>query len=64
MHNRSESIEKEFRAYIEEQGIKSRDLIHPLRAALTGKTIGPGLFEIMEVLGKEKVINRMKGLKK
>lgn len=55
----AQNIEKEFRDYIAERGIKSRDLIHPLRAALTGKTIGPGLFEAVALLGKEKVKKRL-----
>ncbi len=54
-----EEIEKDFRDYINGQGIQSRDLIHPLRAALTGKTIGPGLFEVIALLGKDRVIKRL-----
>jgi glutamyl-tRNA synthetase len=49
---------------VEERGIKAAAVIHPTRMAISGKTKGAGLFEIMEVLGKEKVINRMKGLKR
>ncbi len=55
-----EAIEKEFRAYLAENNIQSRDLIHPLRAALTGKTIGPGLFEVISLLGKDRVAKRLK----
>jgi glutamyl-tRNA synthetase len=33
--------------------------VHPVRAALTGKTIGPGLFELMEVLGKKRIEERL-----
>lgn len=40
--------------------IKSAELIHPLRLALTGKTVSPGLFEVMSVLGKEKVLQRLR----
>ncbi len=54
-----ENIEAAFRDYIAQANIKSRDLIHPLRAALTGKTVGPGLFEVLAVLGKEKVVKRL-----
>jgi glutamyl/glutaminyl-tRNA synthetase len=57
-----EAIEKEFRAAATEQGLKAKDLVHPVRVALTGKTIGPGLFETMEVLGKEQVISRLQRL--
>ena len=58
----TESIEKEFRATIEELGLKMKDLVHPTRIALTGKRVGPGLFETMEVLGKNKVCQRLSKL--
>ena len=57
-----EEIEKEFRDTAASLGLKARDLVHPVRVALTGKRIGPGLFETMEVLGKEKVIKRLERL--
>ena len=59
-----EGIEEICRNIVEERGIKAAAVIHPTRMAISGKTKGAGLFEIMEVLGKEKVINRMKGLKR
>ncbi len=34
-------------------------LVHPARLALTGKTVGPGLFELAELLGKEACVTRM-----
>ncbi len=34
-------------------------IVHPMRVALTGKTFGPGLFELMAVLGKEQVQKRL-----
>jgi len=39
--------------------IKGGKIIHPTRVSLTGKKIGPGLFELMVVLGKEKNIKRL-----
>ncbi len=39
--------------------IKAADLIHPLRLALTGFSISPGIFEVIELLGKETVIRRL-----
>ncbi len=59
-----EGIEEICRDIVEERGIKAAAVIHPTRMAISGKTKGAGLFEIMEVLGKEKVVNRMKGLKR
>ena len=40
-------------------GVESKDVIHPLRVALTGKTVGPGLFELIEVLGRDRVLARL-----
>ncbi len=54
-----EVIEKNFRAAVEDLGLKVRDLVHPVRVALTGKRVGPGLFETMEVLGKDKISRRL-----
>ena len=59
-----EATEEICRDIVEERGIKAAAVIHPTRMAISGKTKGAGLFEIMEVLGKEKVTNRMKGLKR
>lgn len=52
-------IEKGFRDLVSELGIDTKALIHPVRVALTGKTIGPGLFEIIYHLGKERVKKRL-----
>lgn len=57
-----QGIEKEFRAVVAKLGIKAKVLVHPCRAALTGSTVGPGLFETMEVLGKNKVVERLNRL--
>jgi len=53
------NIENAFRSLVKELNIKAGDLIHPVRSALSGKTIGPGLFELMEVLGREKIKQRL-----
>ena len=55
-----ESIEKICRDIAEERELKAADIIHPTRMAISGKTKGAGLFEVMELLGKEKVIKRMR----
>jgi len=57
-----EIVEKVFRETASFCRLKARDLVHPTRVALTGKRVGPGLFETMEVLGKEKVLNRLNRL--
>lgn len=47
------NIEAAFRDMVKELNIETKVLIHPIRVALTGKTIGPGLFEVVYYLGKE-----------
>jgi glutamyl-tRNA synthetase len=55
----SEGMESAFVAFLEEKKIKLGDIAQPLRVALTGSGVSPGLFEIMEVLGREKVLSRI-----
>jgi len=53
------SIEASFRELVAELGTEAKKLIHPIRVALTGKTVGPGLFEVIYHLGKEKSTKRL-----
>lgn len=53
------AIEAAVRGAAEQLGVESKVVIHPLRVALTGKTVGPGLFELIEVLGRERVLERL-----
>lgn len=53
------SIENAVRGVTSSLQIKGGQIIHPTRVALSGKKIGPGLFELMVVLGKEKTIKRL-----
>ncbi|MDP2940588.1 MAG: glutamate--tRNA ligase [Candidatus Omnitrophota bacterium] len=52
-------IEAVFRGVVAELNLNASDLVHPVRVALTGKTIGPGLFETIAILGKEKTVERL-----
>lgn len=54
-----ESVEKAYRNLSTELGINAGEIIHPTRLALSGRTVGPGLFEIMVLLGKEKTLQRL-----
>ncbi len=54
------SIEKVMRGLVSEMGLKTGQLFQPVRIALTGKKHSPDLLRIMEVLGKERVIARLK----
>jgi glutamyl-tRNA synthetase len=42
-----------------ELGVKIRAIVHPVRLATTGSTVGPSLYHLLEVLGKEKVLARI-----
>jgi glutamyl-tRNA synthetase len=49
-----------FKEVLETTGIKFGKIAQPVRLALTGKTASPGIFEMIEILGKERVISRLK----
>jgi glutamyl-tRNA synthetase len=49
----------ELRAWAKEQGIKTRDLLHPLRLALTGQNKGPEMALVLAVLGAEEARRRI-----
>jgi glutamyl-tRNA synthetase len=53
------TIEEAFRQLVKELNIEAKVLIHPVRVALTGKTIGPGLFEVIYYLGKARTKERL-----
>lgn len=55
----AQHLEAAVRAAAAEKGLPMRAVVHPVRVALTGKTVGPGLFELMEVLGREQVLRRL-----
>jgi glutamyl-tRNA synthetase len=48
------------KAYGEKIGKKLGDIAQPLRAALSGKLVSPGVFEVMEILGKEESLGRLR----
>ena len=52
--------EQAFREVTSQLGIEAGVLVHPVRVALTGKPVGPGLFDTLVVLGKPKTIERMR----
>ena len=54
------ALEDVFKNVMETTGLKLGKIAQPVRVALTGKTASPGIFEIIEILGKEKVLARLK----
>jgi glutamyl-tRNA synthetase len=56
-----EKLEEATRSLVEDLGLKTGQVFMTLRVAITGSKVSPGLFETMLVLGRETVLNRMKG---
>ncbi|MEA2249122.1 MAG: glutamyl-tRNA synthetase [Solirubrobacteraceae bacterium] len=52
-------IEEALRGVVEARGAKPKDVFQPVRVALAGTTISPGIFETLEVLGREESLRRM-----
>ncbi len=53
-------ISDKVRSYLEETGVGAGAAMNPLRLALVGENKGPGLFDIMEILGREESVARIK----
>ena len=54
------SLETALRATAEQSGIKAGALIHATRVAATGRAVSPGLFEVLELLGQARTLERMR----
>jgi glutamyl-tRNA synthetase len=54
------NLESVFKAVMDETGLKLGKIAQPVRVALTGRTASPGIFEVVSILGKDPVINRLK----
>jgi glutamyl-tRNA synthetase len=54
------ALEGAFMQVMETTGLKLGKIAQPVRLALTGKTVSPGIFETIEVLGKDEVMSRLK----
>ncbi len=52
-------IEKVFKSIIKKHNIKLVNLAQPVRVAMTGGTESPGIFEVLEIIGREKVLKRL-----
>jgi glutamyl-tRNA synthetase len=56
----TESAEAALRAYADELGVKAGLLINATRTAVTGRSVGPSLFEILDCLGRDRVVARLR----
>jgi len=52
--------EEAFKQLVEEEGMKMGQLAQPVRVALTGRTASPGLFDVMEILGRDRTLFRLR----
>lgn len=55
-----QTVEQVFRAVLVEQGLKMEQLAQPVRVALTGRAASPGIYEVMSLLGRDRVIARLR----
>ena len=52
-------LEEALKRVVEEAGVKVGDLVHAVRVAVTGKTVGPGLYDCLAILGRERSLARL-----
>jgi len=55
----TETIDSALRGYVETSGAKPKDIFQPLRVAISGTTISPGVFESLAVLGRDESLARI-----
>ena len=53
------AIEAALKQVVETRGLKVGDLVHAVRVAVTGRPVGPGLYETLAILGRDKVLERI-----
>ena len=53
-------IEKVFSALLQEKGLKLSKLAQPVRVSLTGRTVSPGIYEVIEILGPRRTLDRLR----
>jgi glutamyl-tRNA synthetase len=54
-----EALDEAAREFAEAQGVKLGKLAQPLRAALTGRVVSPGIFEVMVLIGRDETLGRI-----
>jgi glutamyl-tRNA synthetase len=52
------ALEAKLKATAEAHGVKPGEFVHPARVAASGRGVGPGLYEMLEVLGRDRVLAR------
>jgi glutamyl-tRNA synthetase len=54
-----ELLEAELKGLASDLGCKTGELIHPTRLAISGRSVGPSLYHMLEVLGRDRVLARL-----
>jgi glutamyl-tRNA synthetase len=54
-----ERLEAALRGVVDELGVKGRDVFQPIRVAISGSTVSPGIFESVAALGREETLARI-----
>ena len=54
-----DAIEAAVRGFVEAEGCKLGEAAQPLRAALSGSNSSPGIFEVMDILGRDEALARV-----
>ncbi|MEQ8741189.1 MAG: glutamate--tRNA ligase, partial [Hoeflea sp.] len=54
------AIEETIRSFAEEENLKLGKVAQPLRAAVTGSTVSPPIFDVLATLGREEALGRIK----
>jgi glutamyl-tRNA synthetase len=52
-------LEESLKKFVETAGVKISDIIHTLRIAVTGKSVGPGVYDCLAILGREASLARI-----
>jgi glutamyl-tRNA synthetase len=52
-------LEEALKKFIEAEGVKIGDVVHTLRIAVTGKSVGPGVYDCLAILGREACMSRI-----
>jgi glutamyl-tRNA synthetase len=52
-------LETALKQFLEAEGVKIGDIVHTLRVATTGKSVGPGVYDCLAILGRESCLARI-----
>jgi glutamyl-tRNA synthetase len=55
----TENVEAALRASADEAGVKAGLLINASRTMLTGQSVGPSMFEVFDVIGRDRAVRRL-----